>query len=215
MKYKGNGSSLQLSKSTIVAFIGLGVLLLLGVHAYLLQTTLSQNSVNSTVATLPDDASWPIVYTGPLRQRPIPLAKRKLQPLEEKDWNQYTIRINTWRRPEQLLASVAWHSQCPGVAQIQIIWCDLENEPPTELEKYGNVVIERHLANNLNERFNVLIPPLTIGILSIDDDVLRPCESIDAGFFKWTQSPDRMVGFDGRLHVEKEDGSWNVSYLGL
>jgi hypothetical protein len=142
----------------------------------------------------------------------------KLAPLRPIDYEQYTIRINTWRRPEQLLVSIDHHANCPGVAQIQIVWCDTENEPPAEVlaweqETYDNVdiIVERHEANTLNERFNILTTPTpTLGILSIDDDVLRPCEAMDAGFFKWTQSPHRMVGFDGRMHVEKDDGTWQV-----
>jgi hypothetical protein len=142
----------------------------------------------------------------------------KLAPLRPIDYEQYTIRINTWRRPEQLLVSIDHHASCPGVAQIQIVWCDKENEPPAEVlvweqETYDNVeiIVERHEANTLNERFNILTTPTpTLGILSIDDDVLRPCEAMDAGFFKWTQSPHRMVGFDGRMHVEKDDGTWQV-----
>lgn len=140
--------------------------------------------------------------------------KKQLKPLRPMDYEKYTIRINTWRRPEQLLVSVAHHASCPGVAQVQVVWCDKEEEPPAELlNNYTNVVIERHDANSLNERFNIIEPTPTLGILSIDDDVLRPCESIDSGFFKWTKSPERMVGFDGRLHVENEDGTWQVSIV--
>ncbi|OEU20533.1 nucleotide-diphospho-sugar transferase, partial [Fragilariopsis cylindrus CCMP1102] len=131
----------------------------------------------------------------------------------------YTIRINTWRRPEQLVVSVKHHASCPGVKQIQIIWCDKENDPPKEIidmmmmttvnnSTNKKIVIERHVENTLNERFNIIEPVPTIGILSIDDDVLRPCEAIDSGFFKWVKSPHRMVGFDARNHVENEDGSW-------
>jgi hypothetical protein len=207
-KRKGDasGGALQLSTTSILAFVCFGVLLLLGVHGYLLQTLLLSQSESSA------ETSVQVVPTAPLRRRRAsPLPKRALQPLQEKDWNQYTIRINTWRRPDQLLVSVDWHSNCEGVAQIQIVWCDPEHEPPPELATYENVVIERHEVNTLNERFHILTPPPTLGILSIDDDVLRPCEAIDAGFFRWTESPDRMVGFDGRLHVENDDGSWKVS----
>lgn len=219
-KRKG-GTLLQLSRTAIFSFVVFGVVLLLGVHGYLLRTLLLSQDYNNHAVDLNRD-----VVESPtpasrndnindaqqsLRRRPTPLPKRKLQALEEKDWNQYTIRINTWRRPEQLLASVDWHSKCPGVAQIQIVWCDHENEPPVELDAYENVIVERHEANNLNERFHIIVPTPTLGILSIDDDVLRPCEAIDSGFFKWTQYPERMVGFDARLHVENDDGSWKVS----
>jgi len=211
-KRKGDTALLHIPIAAIFIFVAFGVVLLLGVHGYLLQTLLSPEMDSASTPAIAPVETLDLAPTNVLRRRPAPLPKRKLQPLEEKDWNQYTIRINTWRRPEQLLVSVDWHSQCPGVAQIQIVWCDHENEPPAALEDYDNVVIERHEANSLNERFNILIPPPTLGILSIDDDVLRPCEAIDAGFFKWTESPDRMVGFDGRLHVENDDGSWEVCY---
>jgi hypothetical protein len=145
----------------------------------------------------------------------------KLRPI---DYEQYTIRMNTWRRPKQLIQSVKHHASCPGVKEIQIVWCDKENEPPTELLEMterkspgsssdSRVVIERHEVNSLNERFNILEPTPTLGILSIDDDVLRPCEAIDSGFFKWVKSPHRMVGFDARTHVENDDGSWQYGYL--
>jgi len=41
----------------------------------------------------------------------------------------------------------------------------------------------------------------TLGILSLDDDVLRPCVALDAAFLRWTRHPERMVGFDARTHV--------------
>jgi glucuronyl/N-acetylglucosaminyl transferase EXT2 len=99
------------------------------------------------------------------------------------------------------------------VKQIQVVWCDKENDPPQELEKFDKVVVEYHEANSLNERFRILEPAPTLGILSIDDDVLRPCVAIDSGFFKWTKSPHRMVGFDARTHIENDDGTWAYGYL--
>ena len=203
----------RIPKSAIVIFVSFGVFLLLMVHVYLFSVLFSESS---TTLKIDDHFTVP---TPPIRRPHVErdqqtfIPKRRLQPLQEQDRSQYTIRMNTWQRNEQLLVSVEWHSKCPGVAQIQIVWCDKENEPPKELLEYDKVVIERHEANTLNERFNILLPTPTLGILSIDDDVLRPCESIDSGFFRWTESPTRMVGFDGRLHVENEDGSWKVSAL--
>lgn len=209
-------------------FVGLficgGACFVLLVHIYLFRTMLFQerkHSLHTRLLDIPRTAApakiaqtQTVVHNVPPKNAAVAqIPWRPLQPLQEKDWNQYTIRINTWQRPEQLLLSVDWHSRCPGVAQIQIVWCDKENEPPPELSAYDKVIIERHEANSLNERFHVLSETPTLGILSIDDDVLRPCEAIDSGFFKWTQAPDRMVGFDGRLHVEKEDGTWQVSQL--
>jgi len=51
-----------------------------------------------------------------------------------------------------------------------------------------------------------LIEPPTLGVLSLDDDVMRPCAALDAAFVRWTRHPDRMVGFDARTHVVVEGG---------
>ncbi len=154
------------------------------------------------------------------------------KPLRTIDRMQYTVRINTWRRNKELMASVHHLRTCPNIAQIQVIWCDDENDPPSELlslagspssttttttattaatnddtrtsPQYAHVpdiVVEYHTINSLNERFNLLIDPPTYGILSIDDDVVRPCLAMDAGFYKWTDHYNRMVGYDPRLHL--------------
>lgn len=184
-----------------------------------------------------------------------------LRPLRPLDREQYTIRIMTYRRNDQLLVSLNHHATCPGVALIQVIWCDRENFPPPEIlnHKSSKVMVEFHSIDSLNERFHILtkedawtgwsIHPMnptfsatdtnestsiavqenkqsyhfvetpTLGILSIDDDVLRPCEAIDAGFFRWTDHPDRIVGFDARIHTvqtlnnENHQEVWAYGYL--
>ena len=138
---------------------------------------------------------------------------RKLTPLQPIDREQYTIRINTWRRLEQLQVSIQHHLTCPGVAAIQVVWCNDQGDPPNFLYENDLVHVERHSANNLNERFHIIDEPPTMGILSMDDDVLRPCDAIDAGFFKWVHHPDRMVGFDARSHqVDPDTGIWTYAY---
>ncbi len=139
------------------------------------------------------------------------------------DQQKYTIRINTWRRNDQLITSVHHFLTCPGVHQIQIIWCDdvKVHPPPKEIlelttsttttTNQSRVVIEYHFINSLNERFHILHRPETLGILSIDDDVLRPCEAVDDGFFRWVDHPDRMVGFDYRMHVVSSSSSSSSS----
>ena len=82
-----------------------------------------------------------------------------ITPLHTIDKTQYTIRINTWRRNEQLLLSINHHSQCDNVKEIQVIWCDIENEVPDDILHHGSgkVKVEKHVVNSLNERFKVLI----------------------------------------------------------
>jgi hypothetical protein len=217
---------------TIQVFAFVSFCFLVGLNVYLHRSTLQSDDVDYQ----PSIFNFPIVETRPISIHSINALRgntqvdlkentlvdlkentlnvpqhRRLTPLVRPiDREQYTIRINTWRRQEQLLLSVEHHSSCPGVAEIQVVWCDKEENPPAGLLNFSKVVIERHEVNSLNERFNILSPTSTLGILSIDDDVLRPCEAIDSGFFKWTQNPDRMVGFDGRVHVENQDGTWAV-----
>jgi hypothetical protein len=172
----------------------------------------SSSTSSKSLSDLPKHNSKVVTATKTTTHGITTTSTLHLTALEPNDFEHYTIRINTWKRNEQLLVSVDHHASCPGVSQIQVIWCDQDQEPPLELLNHTShkVVVERHVVNSLNARFDIQYPPPTLGILSMDDDVLRPCEALDAGFFKWTQSPHRMVGFDGRLHVEKDDGTWAV-----
>ena len=188
----------------ITSFVVFGGMLLLGVHVYLFQ----QLKASSTATVSFSDQRQ--LQT---QQQQQPQQRRVLTPLGPRDKEQFTIRINTWQRLDQLLVSIDHHASCPGVAQIQVVWCE-PIDPPVNLTslRTDKVVIERHFVNSLNERFHILssTPTPTLGILSMDDDVLRPCEAIDSGFFQWTRSPSRFVGFDYRKHVEEDDGSWKV-----
>lgn len=124
-----------------------------------------------------------------------------LSPLRKQDYEQYTIRMNTWKRPETLQLSLQHHVSCPGVAQIQVVWCADQGPVPDWLRTFHEkVIVEEHVINSLNERFRIQVRPPTLGILSLDDDVIRPCIAYDWAFYKWTLSPDRMVGFDPRMH---------------
>lgn len=190
-----------LHSNAMKILVAVGACLLFGVHLYLfrLLTRLIVTDANSTPPFLESsDSKQPLLLT----------------PLRPIDREQYTIRINTWQRLDQLLVSIDHHASCPGVAQIQVVWCEPIDIPQQLLDLHPDkVVVERHRVNSLNERFHILPTSQTptLGILSMDDDVLRSCEAIDAGFFQWTQSPHRMVGFDFRTHVENDDGSWKVS----
>lgn len=159
-----------LSKLALISLITVGVVFLLGVHLYLFHV-ISNGNVSTPSIRIPstkNDEIQPIAVT----------------PLRDVDLELYTIRINTWQRVEQLLVSIEHHSTCPGVAQIQVVWCE-ETDPPDELVSFEKVVVERHSVNSLNERFHILQEAPTYGILSMDDDVLRPCEAIDSGKFAY------------------------------
>ena len=198
-------------------FLAFVISLLILVHIYLARVVMTEttplNHDRNNNSNNPQVTQWP-----PSDSKHGPLT---LTPLQPKDYDQYTIRINTWKRNEQLIASVLHHRSCPGVAEIQVIWCNPDEAPPDELVNLDRVVIERHSINTLNERFHIIPSPSssssrtpTLGILSIDDDVLRPCQAIDAAFFQWLQDPSRILGFDGRSHVESStegnDYTWQV-----
>jgi glucuronyl/N-acetylglucosaminyl transferase EXT2 len=132
------------------------------------------------------------------------------------DYQRFTVRINSWKRPEQLQVSIAHHQSCKAVAHIQVVWCIDQGEVPSWLTKHHqNVTVELHAVNTLNERFHVLQEePPTAGVLSIDDDVLRPCLALESGFRKWTMNPDRQVGFDARSHsVNAQTNRWSYAYM--
>ena len=138
-------------------------------------------------------------------------------PLNDKDTAQYTVRINTWQRPEQLRVAIVHYLHCERVALVQVVWCTAQGPPPEWLVTMDQrVVVEEHTQNSLNARFDVLSEPPTRGILSVDDDVLRPCLAMDVAFCKWTSYPDRLVGFDARTHVVINDDNetrWKYGYL--
>ena len=172
-------------------------------------TTSSTNSATSTSIAVTMDMKEYL-------QQP----QNMLRPI---DYQYYTIRINTWERLDQLQLSIQHHLSCTSVLQIQIVWCidqtmavpdwliqlELTLEPIAvdvvtgeSPKSYPRLVIERHEINSLNERFHPfsLTPPPTAAILSIDDDVLRPCLALDHTFYIWMRNPDRQVGFDARSH---------------
>lgn len=209
----------------LAAFAAFAVSLLIAVHVYLYRALVahqegSASSVRNFGAT---STASGILGDAPDATMTMEEAKAAARTLSDTssltplDRSQYTIRMNTWRRNEQLLLSLDHHASCDGVALIQVVWCDAENEPPDEVVNHssGKVVVERHAINSLNERFRIAapssvdsgvdVPPPTRGVLSLDDDVLRPCDALDAGFLRWTRHPERMVGFDIRSHVVVEE----------
>ena len=119
---------------------------------------------------------------------------------------QYTMRINTFRRNDDLKAIIQHYTKCPHIHSIQIIWSDLENKPPPmsffQLQKENKVpvVFEIHPVNSLNSRFNPILPIETQVVYSTDDDVIVSCTDMTHAFQVWLNSKAPMVGFSRRLH---------------
>ncbi|KAL3815337.1 hypothetical protein ACHAXA_002121 [Cyclostephanos tholiformis] len=208
---RGRGAKIA-TRVWLSAFAAFGASFLIGVHLYLFRAFSSSASAGDVndVATRDDDGNdgAMMVLAPGDRVARMTMAEARAHVLstvgtKASDVDGYTVRINTWRRNEQLSLSLNHHAKCDGVTEIHVIWCDGENDPPEYVVNHpsGKVRVERHVVNSLNERFRILIEPPTLGILSLDDDVLRPCIALDAAFVRWTRHPDRMVGFDARTHV--------------
>jgi hypothetical protein len=127
------------------------------------------------------------------------------------------VVINTWKRNDLLKRSVTHYSACEGVDAIRIVWS--EPDVPTESlrssvenlvsaasrkkDELMNVQFDVHVNDDLNNRFKPLDDLRTDAILSIDDDVLVPCSSLEIAFSVWTSAPLSMVGFVPRMHWVK------------
>lgn len=118
----------------------------------------------------------------------------------------YTMRINTFRRNEDLKKIIRHYVNCPNIDAIQIVWSDLENKPPPlkffelDINNEVSVLFEMQHRDSLNNRFNALLPIGTETVYSTDDDVIISCKDMTLGFKIWLNSRAPMVGFSRRLH---------------
>jgi len=119
---------------------------------------------------------------------------------------QFTIRLNSYRRNDLLKKSVEHYAKCPDVYEIQIIWSDQQNEPPPtsffHLEELylSKVKYEVHQTNSLNNRFFRILPVSTEGVFSVDDDIIISCDTLNFAFLTWRSSRQTLVGFSPRIH---------------
>ena len=81
-----------------------------------------------------------------------------------------------------------------------------QQDLPLSSSSWPRLVIEEHVHDDsLNARFDVQLVPPTAGILTQDDDVLRPCIAMDAGFALWTWNPERLIGYDARRIGQRQE----------
>ena len=131
--------------------------------------------------------------------------------------SRYTVVINTWKRNDLLKRSISHYSACQGVDAIRIVWSE-PNVPTERLrisvenlvsvasrkkDEFISVQFDIHVNDDLNNRFKPLDDLRTDAILSIDDDVLVPCSTLQTAFSVWTSAPHSMVGFVPRMHWVK------------
>lgn len=128
-----------------------------------------------------------------------------------------TIRVNTFKRLDLLEVFVDYylgkaesgrHSKknCDFVKQIQVVWSDKSKLPPKDwVEKYGQdgkrLVFEIHENDSLNNRFLPKVSIETEAVLSIDDDLIIPCDTLAENLHVWRSFDKTLVGFSPRIYA--------------
>ena len=140
---------------------------------------------------------------------------------------QYTIRVNTFRRNDLLATFLEHYVTCPSdeLDRIHVVWSDVENKPPKEIfQKYEDddrVHFEIHSTNSLSNRFKLLDQSSlrTEAVLSIDDDLIIPCSTLQQAARVWNSNKFSAVGFAPRLGGYEESdkvykyNGWKKTWL--
>jgi glucuronyl/N-acetylglucosaminyl transferase EXT2 len=140
----------------------------------------------------------------------------------------FTVLINTWKRYDLLKRSVSHYAACQEVDAIRVVWSEPSLPSDALRKSLENLVakgnrhvkfqFDIHVIDDLNNRFKPLEGLNTDAILSIDDDVLIPCSSLETAFDVWMSAPNSMVGFVPRMHWMKPKrdalGNYEYSYGG-
>ena len=145
--------------------------------------------------------SWPAAARAPF---PFAAAAR-----EAAADAQFTVVLNTFKRPDLLRRALAHYATCPRVAAVRVVW----SEPTPAPARGGGddsalfpgppgfVRYDAHPTTAINNRFAPLPGLTTAAVLSADDDMLPPCAALDDAFAAWRAAPAALVGFYPRLHV--------------
>lgn len=117
--------------------------------------------------------------------------------------------VNTFRRNDMLKVFLSSFHKCPIVEEIQVVWSDLKNSPPSFIGEYDRTVVEVHKNNSLSNRFIALLPIktnvsvcsnivrlLTVlsdlsrmqAVFSVDDDIVTSCSDLDFLAHTWTMN---------------------------
>ena len=113
--------------------------------------------------------------------------------------DQYTVVVNSFRRPDLLTASARHYANCRQVDVVRGLWAEGEPTPGGDsLANVGHtrsaedrrigpsgfarvaapIVYDVQPNSSLNNRFRPLPGLRTEAVLSVDDDVLVPCEQV-------------------------------------
>lgn len=123
---------------------------------------------------------------------------------------QFTVLINTFKRPDNLKAAIRHYHTCAGVAAIRVVWSEQDARPPVRGDRkkssafYSECVhvqYDTHATTSLSNRFAPLDGLTTAAVFNVDDDVNVDCSDLRAAHQMWRQTPQALVGFIPRLHL--------------
>eukprot|EP00887_Chlorella_sp_A99_P000276 scaffold13.g276.t1 len=117
-------------------------------------------------------------------------------------FSKFTLMVMSYdQRVGALRHYIRHYSQCPSVGEVLVVW---NRGPPPDPESFDARVPVRvrvEPTNSMNNRFRP-DPGLHFrGVLSLDDDIMVPCVTVESAFAEWRRDPARMVGFYPRLLV--------------
>ena len=130
---------------------------------------------------------------------------------------QFTVVLNTFKRPDRLRKAIKHYATCPRVREIRVCWSESPTPPeegkdPAFSSAAVPVKFDVHARNSINNRFVPLPNNQTEGVFNVDDDMLVDCQSLNFAFETWRQAPDTLVGFNPRLHSLVPGGGCKYSY---
>jgi len=132
----------------------------------------------------------------------IPAALRHPATGKAQHPDQYTVVVNSYRRPDLLAASVRHYANCGQVDAVRVVWSEGGPAPPghsialpdtrsPEDRRTGAnglaavaapIVYDVQPNSSLNNRFRPLAGLRTEAVLSVDDDVLVPCDEVQVPY---------------------------------
>ncbi|EFN51907.1 hypothetical protein CHLNCDRAFT_54762 [Chlorella variabilis] len=126
----------------------------------------------------------------------------------EGQWSRFTLMVMSYSaRLHELQWYVSHYSQCPSVGEILVVW---NKGPPPEAAAFLSDVpvrVRLEATNSMNNRFRPDPDIKYRSVLSLDDDILIPCTTIESTFARWRTAPQQLAGYYPRLLVPPEGGS--------
>ncbi|KAL4857493.1 Glycosyltransferase family protein 64 protein C5 [Chlorella vulgaris] len=129
-------------------------------------------------------------------------------------YSRFTLMVMSYdARLAELQMYTRHYSQCPSVGEILVVWNRGPPPDPSSFQSLVPVRVRAEAVNSMNNRFRPDPDLLFRSVLSLDDDILIPCTTIEAAFARWRRTPQQLLGFYPRLLLP-EGGGMNGSHGG-